>query len=80
MPSLPSELLRHIFLFSRSPTAWLIRQEFARRAQEEADIEAHTNAAELHYSNLEYQNELAAYELYLEDERREARRASRSFL
>jgi hypothetical protein len=77
--TLPSELLRQIFLYSRSPTAWLVREEFMRRTQEEADIEAHENAAELFYSNQEAENEREAYALYLEDKKKRARRASRTF-
>jgi hypothetical protein len=68
---LPSELLRQVFLYARSPTAWLIFEEFERRAKEEADIEAHENAAEMYYSNLEYQNEIEAFELYAAAQERE---------
>jgi hypothetical protein len=52
---LPSELLRQVFLYARSPTAWIIYEEFERRAREQADLEAHEEAAERHYANLEYQ-------------------------
>jgi hypothetical protein len=56
-----------------------VREEFMRRTQEEADIEAHENAAELFYSNQEAENEREAYALYLEDKKKRARRASRTF-
>jgi hypothetical protein len=65
--SLPPELLRQIFLFSRSPTAWVIRTEFARRAQEQADLEAWEDAAEMFYANEEAENERSAYAAYLRD-------------
>jgi hypothetical protein len=61
---LPSELLRQVFLYARSPTAWIIFEEFERRAKEEADIDAHEEAAERHYANIEYQNEMEAFALY----------------
>jgi hypothetical protein len=69
--TLPSELLRKIFYFSRSPTAWIIRQAFARRAQEEADLEAHDDEAERFSANQEAQNELDAFELYAAAQERE---------
>jgi hypothetical protein len=69
--SLPSELLRQVFQFSRSPTAWLIFEEFARRAQEQADNEAHDDAAERFYANQEAQDERDAFALYLVDQERE---------
>jgi hypothetical protein len=69
--TLPPELLRRVFYFSRSPTAWIIRQEFARRAQEQADDEAHDNAAEIHYANQEAENEREAFELYAAEQERE---------
>jgi hypothetical protein len=69
--SLPSELLRHVFLYARSPTAWIIYEEFSRRAKEQADEEAHEDAAERHYANLEYQNEMEASALYAADQDRE---------
>jgi hypothetical protein len=69
--SLPSQLLRQVFLFSRSPTAWLIFEEFARRAQEQADNEAHDNAAEIHYANQAAQDERDAFELYAAEQERE---------
>jgi hypothetical protein len=39
LATLPPELLRQVFYFSRSPTAWIIWEEFQRRAQEQADDE-----------------------------------------
>jgi hypothetical protein len=78
--SLPSELLRQVFLYARSPTAWLIYEEFEHQAREQADLEAHEDAAERHYAIQEAQNEREAFALYLADQAREARRASRSFL
>jgi hypothetical protein len=69
--SLPSELLHQVFLYARSPTAWLIYEEFERRAQERADLEAHEDAAERHYANLEYQNEMEAFALYAAAQERE---------
>jgi hypothetical protein len=65
--TLPPELLRQVFLYSRSPTAWLIMAEFQRRAQEEADLEAHDDAAERFYSNQEAENERQAYSAWLQD-------------
>jgi hypothetical protein len=69
--TLPSELLRKIFYFSRSPTAWIIRQEFARRTQEEADLEAHEDAAERFSANQEAENEREAFELYSAEQDKE---------
>jgi hypothetical protein len=65
--TLPPELLRHVFLYSRSPTAWLIMAEFQRRAQDEADIEEHEDAAERFYANQEAENERQAYSAWLRD-------------
>jgi hypothetical protein len=71
LDNLPSDLIRRVFWFSRSPTAWLMHAEFARRAQvaaqEEADEEAWGDAAERHYANEEAENERRAYEEWLND-------------
>jgi hypothetical protein len=69
--TLPSELLRKIFYFSRFPTAWIIRQEFVRRAQEQPDNEAHDDAAERVYASREAENEWEAFELYSAEQDRE---------
>jgi hypothetical protein len=58
----------------------IIRDEFLRRAREEAGIEADEDAAEAFYAKEQYDLEMECFALYLEDEKREAQRASRSFL
>jgi hypothetical protein len=88
LENLPTDLLRRLFYFTRSPTAWLVHTEFIRRAQvaaqEEAAEEAWEDAAEMFYANQEAENERQAFAMYvkeMEAERaREARRASRAFL
>jgi hypothetical protein len=63
---LPLDIIRLVFLFSRSPTAWLIHDDFCRREQELADELAHDAAAEAHYAQLAFEEEAECFASYLQ--------------
>jgi hypothetical protein len=63
---LPVDITRLVFLYARSPTAWLIYDEFCRRERELADELAHDAAAEAHYARLAFEEEAECFANYLQ--------------